>query len=352
MVRHTSPLIVQVPCLLCLTGRTFQEGYLSKRLLIFGEHQMSFKCKEASWTEACKGPGVIKYPSTIDWNMWTPKHALWSSFGHAGDDARLDLYRDFISLLGQYTQRTLRFESDALNAFRGVMHQFESQIPPIYNFAGLPFIPAHDSEQIEKLVGYALSWEHSRLPKRRPEFPSWTWAGWDGPVSWPLDINFLHCPRDSVYFIDHIYFGSADAQVAMVSVHSQPSQKFLNTVVAISFEAPCIPATHFTAKNAEPIQSTTTWDDIWVFGARLEYPCGTLEAITPMDFLDNLEQGLWSCFLLSINEEEYPGALVLVVEWQDDKTAVRVDGIDCYGGSPADIAKLVPTLERRNVRLI
>ncbi|KAF2025994.1 hypothetical protein EK21DRAFT_116280 [Setomelanomma holmii] len=38
---------------------TFQEGYLSQRLLVFTDHQMTFYCNTSSWIEALSGPGPM-----------------------------------------------------------------------------------------------------------------------------------------------------------------------------------------------------------------------------------------------------------------------------------------------------
>lgn len=83
-------------------------------------------------------------------------------------------------------------ESDSLNAFRGILTALKRQLFPEGFVHGLP-LRSHTS---------SLAWMHSRAvtPKRRAEFPSWSWTGWEGEVVYPeklLDNADGHTPSTS-----------------------------------------------------------------------------------------------------------------------------------------------------------
>lgn len=93
-----------------------------------------------------------------------------------------------------YTRRNLSYQSDALNAIRGVLN-FEADLDSSKHIWGMPI---HDGVLREadnspsRLSRYvfarSLLWQilpdHEHSIGRRPGFPSWSWAGWIGPVTW------------------------------------------------------------------------------------------------------------------------------------------------------------------------
>lgn len=73
-------------------------------------------------------------------------------------------------------------DRDSLNAFLGIV----GYLRKLYFPKGLLWgMPLHDFPQ-------SLRWYHPRWvkPRRRPAFPSWSWAGWEGQAlySGPLDL--------------------------------------------------------------------------------------------------------------------------------------------------------------------
>src|SRR6202043_667559 len=98
-------------------------------------------------------------------------------------------------LVRNYSSRDLAFDSDALNAFTGIMKQFETSKHPILQLLGIPYLhPDLPDTQTQEHLNYAVAgfcWRHTHCcwsdpPKarRRYGFPSWTWAGWVGAISW------------------------------------------------------------------------------------------------------------------------------------------------------------------------
>ena len=83
--------------------------------------------------------------------------------------------------------RQLSYDSDALSAFLGILHSLEESREPIRHLWGLLLwkIPFY-------AVRVTLNWYHQSPSKRRPNFPSWSWIVWDGPVQLPrFDTDVL-----------------------------------------------------------------------------------------------------------------------------------------------------------------
>jgi hypothetical protein len=70
--------------------------------------------------------------------------------------------------------------NDSLNALLGMLSSFEGQLFRDGFTHGLP-LQSHPS---------SLGWIHDRnvKPQRRPTFPSWSWAGWQGEALIPREI--------------------------------------------------------------------------------------------------------------------------------------------------------------------
>lgn len=80
--------------------------------------------------------------------------------------------------------------SDSLNAMLGILSAFERGLFAKGFIHGLP-LASHP---------YSLGWMHvhSVVPKRRDEFPSWSWAGWEGTVRFPQRL-LLEQPEGGAY---------------------------------------------------------------------------------------------------------------------------------------------------------
>ena len=181
-----------------LASRTYQEGVLPRRRLVFAHSQVYFQRLK---THACE---CISGFLEAEHEHWDPNS---ESFHFLRNNMQVfpPLYltksRQFqIELrIREYLQRTLTYESDILNAFVGVLRHSWHQNPPIYHFWGLPFFPDMGTE---KSLGFrfldSLLWtpRPSTIPPtsfnktlapftlpyftRREAFPSRIWAGWRG----------------------------------------------------------------------------------------------------------------------------------------------------------------------------
>jgi hypothetical protein len=158
-------------------GWTFQEARLSPRCLFLSDHQIYFECKAIQWLESLDfrqsrvhNLSVASNPTTGGFETWMMEQSGSGCFRHSIDshDRRLANYGFCVNM---YTKRSLMYAEDALNAFTGLLQAFTDMYPKGF-IQGLP---------IEDL-GWAMLWRSYGPSKRRVEFSSWTWAGWEGGV--------------------------------------------------------------------------------------------------------------------------------------------------------------------------
>lgn len=93
---------------------------------------------------------------------------------------------DLLERINEYIGRNLTYESDMLNALMGIMrHAWYRKMYPIYSLYGLPFSRISPNTLGVKFIN-ALYWgppfdtELRVRLRHRYDFPSWTWAGWQG----------------------------------------------------------------------------------------------------------------------------------------------------------------------------
>lgn len=154
---------------------TYQEWKLSRRLLLFAEEQISWKCDHVSCWED-------EFESDFRLDEIEPGSA-GRALDRDYDPDRLPLkghtnFGTYARAVEGFSVRGLSFESDVLNAFAGITNYLRPIMRGGYVY-GLP----------ETELDEVLLWQPVGPMKRRvlsdngnPIFPSWTWAGWIGPV--------------------------------------------------------------------------------------------------------------------------------------------------------------------------
>lgn len=169
---------------------TFQEGLLSKRLLIFQGNQMLWHCRSfiahEDMTAADKDSEYPPFP----W-LALQKQQLGTGSGSDGSimvspDQTTRIFRSktfgqYTHLISQYTTRQLTHDDDILRALGGLLHVFHHAftLPMRY---GLP----------EILFDIALLWQPAEMlevrspgpDQEQSHFPSWSWAGWRGAIKY------------------------------------------------------------------------------------------------------------------------------------------------------------------------
>lgn len=161
---------------------TYQEGLLSKRRLIFTEHQVYFQCSGMHCFESMNLP--------LDYLHTKPgMHARNSRFREGTTFARVfplvSIARkpeDYLNRVNEYVQRDMSYDSDALNAILGVLKVFEKSESPVYHHWGVPLfsLSTSYSEKSEWISNYSigLAWQFDTVAERRRGQPSWSWVGW------------------------------------------------------------------------------------------------------------------------------------------------------------------------------
>lgn len=154
---------------------TYQEGYFSKKRLIFTDEQVLFVCNEMY------SPESLRYPADFfrdsDWEI--PKY-LQSLI-----PSNKNSLKTLLQQIEQYSRRDLSYPGDALNGFLGVLNHYNSVSSKqegngIAHIHGIPV-----STYCEfKSLGIFLLWRHEDPANRRYGFPSWSWAGWEGILSY------------------------------------------------------------------------------------------------------------------------------------------------------------------------
>jgi hypothetical protein len=169
-------------------GWTFQERVLSTRLLIFTKSKVFFQCRSIVWS------------STFSPDRNISTHIQRTETFISSPVSELERYAKLVEL---YSKRDLSFQSDALNAFSGIQGLFTGLIRKCNTFTyGIP-VAAFD---------FAFCWtvDEHRPDRRRQEFPSWSWVGWQQevkyecvpdrvePGEWYFNSHLIRCTHERV----------------------------------------------------------------------------------------------------------------------------------------------------------
>ena len=174
-----SYLIAQLPW--AKRAWTFQEAILSPRCLYITEFQAYFECNSIQCCESLDNSQLSSYQETQEAKdkygqvfTKTGDGELRNPFFSGQDTNQRERLLRYCTLVEQYKQRALSFESDAMNAFAGILQASERAYFPDGFILGLPRIAMH----------CALLWEKvdADVGQENRDFPSWTWLSWTGSV--------------------------------------------------------------------------------------------------------------------------------------------------------------------------
>ncbi|KAI1104679.1 HET-domain-containing protein [Jackrogersella minutella] len=169
----------------CARAWTLQEFLLCSRRLLFGKDQIHFVCNTGRYCESIDDgldPGHVldRDPAQSDFFL-LPDHKEYVK-----DPVSRRNFADstFCGLVEMYTDRKMTHDSDSLNAFQGMLSFLEKTMVPQGFVWGLPL----------KEFPQSIRWYHPRAvkPRRRPDFPSWSYAGWEGQVSYTDKLNLVN----------------------------------------------------------------------------------------------------------------------------------------------------------------
>ena len=147
-------------------GWTFQEGVLSGRRLCFNTSGVFLHCKEEilhDVLESVDNQERVKTPCNSDQVQYvslciSPEACAWD-FGI------------YARMVMTYSPRALTLSADAHNAIAGVLSRMTRSL----NISFIGGLPEGDFFN-------ALLWHYESevIIPRQPQFPSWSWLGWEG----------------------------------------------------------------------------------------------------------------------------------------------------------------------------
>ena len=173
---------------------TFQEGFLSPRRLFFTNHQVYFECNSVQCCESLDDShspfhipsdeqrrvaldAMVNNRDTTGPGGVIGRGILRDPFRpvSGAEEAQIDddNFEKYLRLMRSYTTKKMSHDVDSLNAFSAMF----TRLAEIYYKGG--FVQGLPVEDLPK----ALLWFHPTPPRRRIDFPAWSWAGWEGGVS-------------------------------------------------------------------------------------------------------------------------------------------------------------------------
>jgi hypothetical protein len=216
-------------------GWTYQEGVLSKRLLVFTAHQLYWECKGMTLQESLIFPASVFHnhaqrsllsrfgtrrslymgrymrPGMFIGNLGEESTAIISNSSH--HTMQMEILRQLDHHIEEFTKRALSFETDSLLAFQGILQKFlgdrkgsPQQILGLPVLVGLGDVadPKLGTSVFQHSLALSISsWTHEDKYRgshstffacrmRLTHLPSWTWAGWKGSVSWMTKNSRAH----------------------------------------------------------------------------------------------------------------------------------------------------------------
>jgi hypothetical protein len=165
-------------------GWTFQERLLAKRCLYFSSNWVYFNCRSTTLAELRQSRSFPRgrFLNVRSTGSLNPLATITSA---RHDHDRVEIFKKYYSLVEMYQERILSNPADILNAFAGIMADFQQRNGTMFA-CGLP----------EYELDRALLWRPDGILKRRRKdvspssdtarlcYPSWSWAGWVGKVQW------------------------------------------------------------------------------------------------------------------------------------------------------------------------
>ena len=165
-------------------GWTFQEGVLSGRRLCFDTSGIFLHCKEEILHDIVETVDTEERVKTLFKGDKLQYVSLWIS-----PEARAWDFSIYARMVMTYSPRALTFPADAHNAIAGVL----SRLTRSMNMSFIGGLPEGDFFN-------ALLWDYEMVAiwPRRPQFPSWSWLGWEGPKLYEFSVFDWRKERDWV----------------------------------------------------------------------------------------------------------------------------------------------------------
>ena len=185
---------------------TFQERMLSPRTLVFHDKTVYWECLSCSIQETCSADDDGEHGfSSTQWMRGGSHTGRTQEFPAFAIPESLVLserpipdLKVYWDLVRGYSKRSLSYQSDAEKAFGAVIQDFSRAFDGGF-FYGIPTL----------IFDYCLFWSFApgSVPKRRREFPSWSWLGWETEVL----LNPFRIDPEDVWKPSKDYFPEREA---------------------------------------------------------------------------------------------------------------------------------------------
>ncbi|KAK5991462.1 hypothetical protein PT974_09744 [Cladobotryum mycophilum] len=179
-------------------GWTYQERLLSRRCLFsFPDGSVGFQCSKAVWGEDYRAEtSLLKRCAPM---MDISLNRSWMFLGSAKERGlhtvrtqKTPYLQEYSRLVEEYTGRNMSYPGDRLPGISGVLDVLKKEF-------GLRFIQGLPSV----IIHMTLLWQPRSKVKRIAEnektgvplFPSWSWAGWIGPIGYENWNEFNGLPE-------------------------------------------------------------------------------------------------------------------------------------------------------------
>lgn len=295
-------------------GWTFQEAWLSRRLLVFTDKQCYFECEAIACAESLEyGERIWELddrPRNFRHLEFGPFSRFDESMSLLWPSAHIDEVR---TLLHSFSMRQVRFDQDSLNAVAGVLNSSQRMhLATDYGATGgsvlftsalgIPLLVGnyHGQPVLQQTLVTGMSWVHvasgrgrilqGTVPRRRTAYPSWTWAGWEGVVEtlwvWMHNIDF-----DSAMKNTHVTVLQHGNRVKIPISEVNPTTQ----AATLCFDALQIPSSwlNFDAGRGE-------WQLLGLSISLFE-----TEPLVPADLLQTLRRGHHRLSLMGYSSEEW-----------------------------------------------
>ena len=293
-------------------GWTYQEAVLSRRRLVFTSEQMYFECNAMNCYESISSSldllhtkNRAQFRGCMRAGIFGRKHT--HAFGHFDVEnlAKDGTFIRYLNHVESYTARDLRYDSDSLHAFAGIIRRFETMKMSLPQLWGVSYLHPRTGERMEskeydRYLSDALCWNHQsscwdpeNLPRRRLRIPSWSWAGWAGAVEYQHRDYF-----EAVTFvseIQNIQLEHKDGQLIDYRKALEASEDTRHGFLrprALLFEARAIPPTAFSlSQNSKAIPELKVFN----WSTSFTFSCGPK---SPMEALEGFKKERLQCLFI------------------------------------------------------
>lgn len=333
-------------------GWTFQEALLSRRRLVFTEQQAYFECSAMNVYESLNMPLDNLHIKDRSKSYEYLRRGVFggnrvAEFGRLVLEKQrpVEIFNRYLSNVEEYSARKLSFAEDSLNAFRGIAQQFWSGKPAVYNIWGLAYHPTPPENRTSSFA-HSLSWRHtkncwdlSQSPQQRPQFPSWSWAGWEGEVQYQF-----YSTRESSFdnLIRAVSFeNQIDSPVALEMIKPNPDEACIFPVVILT--AAVVPS-KLISLNPNAV-SDAHWQ-IGKYKADLALSYGS---VSESQFAEDIHDShIWQCVCIG---GDVIKALVMILKRDGSSGLWERAGmfaINCY---THNLEKMMETWEYKSFRV-